>query len=148
MLNQNETVEFNFLFDSEWTSTPPVIEIRNNNQQVVAPMIVDGKQTVRCLIEMLPGQKNSVLKIVRSNHDEQTHQLCQLVELKADDINLDPILDHTEFYPQYPRIWHQEQVLLGKEWPLFHKGWLSWGWNGSWQMKYYTPFYDWLLRKI
>jgi hypothetical protein len=148
MLNQNEIVQFSFVFDSEWSSTAPVIEIRNNNQQVVAPMSVTGKQTVQCLIEMLPGQKNNVLEIVRSNHDEQTQQLCQLVELKADDNNLNLILNHAEFYPQYPKIWYQEQVLLRKEWPLFHKGWSSWGWNGSWQMKYDTPFYDWLLEKL
>jgi hypothetical protein len=70
------------------------------------------------------------------------------VTLTADGNNLAPILNHTEFYPTYPRIWHQEQISQGKDWPKFHKGWLNWGWNGCWKMHYDAPFYDWLLKNL
>lgn len=148
MSTEKEIIQFCFEFDSEWTNAPPIVEIRNNNQQIVEPTLIHGRQSVECLIEMLPGQKENVLEIVRSNHDEQTPQICKLLDVKVDNNSLKLILDHTKFYPQYPKIWYQEQISLGKECPLFHTGWLNWGWNGSWTMHYDTPFYDWLLNKL
>jgi hypothetical protein len=148
MLSQKEIIQFRFEFESEWTNAPPVIEIKNNGQRLIEPISINGKQSAECSIEMLPGLHNNVLEIVRSNHDEQTQQICKLVDIKVDDHSIKSILNHTEFYPQYPKIWYQEQVLLGKDWPSFHIGWLNWGWNGTWKMYYDTPFYSWLLKKL
>lgn len=143
-----EQISFTFNFDSAWSLTPPVIEIINNDIQICSPTEIKGPTQLILPIDLETTQSNGCLKIIRSNHDEVTDQTCQLVSLIADDIDLQKILNHTKFYPIYPRPWYDEQVSQGKNWPEFHCGWTTWGWNGTWMLEYSTPFYDWLLKKL
>jgi hypothetical protein len=148
MARQKEIIEFLFEVDSEWTNLPPTIEIYNNNQQIVAPCEILTAQTFECIIELDYDKKINLLEIKRNNHDGCTPQLLQLISLKADGNDLAPILNHTKFYPNYPQPWYHEQLSQGNTCPEFHLGWLSWGWNGTWQMSYSTPFYEWLLKEL
>ena len=143
-----EQISFTLEFDSTWSLTPPTIEIVNNNIQICPPTEISKLTRLTFPLELSSNISKGCLEIIRSNHDGVTDQTCRLVSLIADDINLQKILDHTKFYPIYPRPWYDEQVFQGKDWPKFHYGWIEWGWNGTWQMEYSTPFYDWLLKKI
>jgi hypothetical protein len=143
-----ETIHFTFEFDSDWKNSPPVIEIKNNDIQIVAPRAIEGPEKIDCILNLELNKIDNVLQIIRSNHDECNSQICQLVTIKADDNNLSRILNHTKYYPKYPAVWYQEQLDQGQILPQFHKGWLSWGWNGVWEMSYTVPFYDWLLNEL
>lgn len=143
-----EQIFFTFKFDSVWSLTPPVIEIINNDIQICPPTEIKCSTQLILPIDLTTTQTNGCLKIIRSNHDGVTNQTCQLVSVTADDIDLQKILNHTKFYPIYPRPWYDEQLSQGKDWPEFHYGWITWGWNGTWMLEYSTPFYDWLLKKL
>jgi hypothetical protein len=147
-MTDKEQIKFLFKFDSQYTTTPPIVEIVNNGIQVVSPQEIDKACDVEIIVDLDISVSNCLLEIKRSNHDGSTPQTLNLVGIFADDIDLNKVLNHSKFYPEYPELWYSEQLAQGTSWPEFHYGWLSWGWNGTWQMSYATPFYDWLLKEL
>ena len=86
--------------------------------------------------------------INRTNHDGKNKQILSIKSFHADSIDLNRLLDYMYFYPQYPVIWHKQQIESGNKWAEKQKGWRDWGFNGQWVMNFETPFYTWLLKTI
>lgn len=143
-----EQIKFLFKFEPDYTTTAPVVEIVNNGVQVFSPQEIPNACDIEIIVDLDSGVSNCVLEIRRSGHDGSTPQVLKLKEVSADGIDLNKILNHSRFYPQYPEPWYSEQIAQGIECPEFHYGWLEWGWNGTWQLSYATPFYDWLLKEV
>jgi len=144
-----ETVEFSFRFTSKYISTAPVIEIRHNDISVVSSTQIDQPITVNfCLDLPIDCVQQCKLEIVRSGFDNQTEQILTLEQFCIDNINVNELCHQARFYPIYPQPWFSQQVEAGVDWPKFHHGWTSWGWNGTWVLDYETPVYTWLLKNV
>jgi hypothetical protein len=147
-MNYDEQLSFSLCLQPTFTKTAPVVEIFNNDTQLLPKTEIHKTTTIELCFKTDPSTPNSVLRIVRTNHDEVNSQQLKLAELSVDGINLEKILYHSEYYPQYPATWLSEELSQGRSWPAYHKGWLEWGWNGTWCLPYTVPFYTWLLKSL
>ena len=147
-MTDKETIQFLFKFATEYTTTPPTVEIVNNGVTVLPVTEIFDNQEIELHIDLYSNIKDYVLEINRGNHDGAAPQMLSLVSVQTDGIDLKRVLNHTKFYPEYPLVWYNEQLAQGIQWPESHQGWLGWGWNGTWKMVYHTPFYDWLLKEV
>jgi len=145
----NETVIFTFDFSSTFTVTPPEFCIKHNSNVVYDVTPVNDFLHVELPIE-LPITRNDtcILEVERSGFDSINEQLLRIDKVAVDGINLKKICYSSKFYPIYPEPWISEQKAIGKIWPEFHYGWVEWGWNGKWVLKYQTPIYTWLLENV
>lgn len=141
-----EEIQLEFAFEAEWTNQPPVVQIYNNDLPLSEPIEIKKLTELTFNLALPTDVTDGYIRIIRSNHDEKTHQVCHLSGLKIDSIDLTRIMNHSRFLPKYPEIWHMEQTQQGIHWPDHHNGWTSWGWNGVWELVYQTPVYTWLLK--
>lgn len=149
MYATHENVKLSLMFSVEYTSTPPILEIKNNHRTVVPAVAVEtNRQFTFDLV--LPNNtcQSGTLEIIRTNFDGENHQMLTLDKIYLDDINLHKICYQAKYYPVYPEPWMSEQMAMGKQWPEYLSGALSWGWNGRWVLDYETPIYTWLLKNV
>jgi len=143
-----EKVFFNITYGTEIEhAQDPCAEILLNQKIVIPKQLIKNNQKVEFELEL---EKNTEyeLMINRTNHDGKNKQILSIKSFHADNIDLNKLLDDMYFYPQYPAIWHKQQIESGNKWAEKQKGWRDWGFNGQWVMNFETPFYNWLLKSI
>lgn len=144
-----ENITLTLDFSACYTLSPPMLEIKNNDQSVFPKTLITEPSKITINISLpndsvQPGK----LEIYRSNFDGVTEQYLTLNHLYLDDINLKKICYHSKYYPTYPEPWLSEQKLAGHHLPEYLTGTLNWGWNGCWILEYETPIYTWLLKNV
>ena len=76
-----EKLVFSFDFKSNWSLTPPTVEIVNNNIQLCPPTEIKEPTLFTFDIDIPTSPTDSCLKIIRGNHNGATSQTCHLVSL-------------------------------------------------------------------
>ena len=149
MYNAVERVKINLELSSQYKLTPPVIEIKNNNQTVYPCTEISGQRNIEFNL-FLPNDRVQVIQfeIHRSNFDGENEQILNLDRFYLDGINLNKICHHSKYYPVYPEPWITEQRDSGVNWSEYLTGVTSLGWNGTWVLEYETPIYTWLLKNV
>ncbi len=149
MYSSVENVTITLDFGVYYTSEPPMLKIKNNDQLIFPNTLITESGTVMVDIA-LPNDlvQSGKFEIYRSNFDGVTKQCLTLNNMYLDDINLKKICYHSKYYPIYPEPWLSEQNLAGQHWPEYLTGALNWGWNGRWVIEYETPIYTWLLKNV
>lgn len=144
-----ENISITLDFGVHYTTVPPMLEIKNNNQLIFPKTSITESRTVTINIA-LPNDSVQLGKfeIYRSNFDGINEQYLTLNHMYIDDINLKKICYHSKYYPVYPEPWKSEQESAGQHWPEYLTGALNWGWNGRWVIEYETPIYTWLLKNV
>ncbi len=144
-----ECIGFSITLSAQYTeqSGVPTVEIFLDNKCIVGLTAINKQKTLTFSLNLYEGSQH-ILCLKRSGHDEINEQSVTIEKITVDNIDLRKHLDHVCFYPEYPKDWYKDQVSAGITPPEMHKGWITFGFNGSWQMPFTTPFYTWLLGTV
>lgn len=144
-----ESVTFSLKFSSAHSAEPPVVVVRFGDITVIPQTPIDCSKTLTFSVNLPNDQADFCqLQIDRSGFDGATEQLLTLEQLWIDDIDATVLCHQSRYYPQYPEPWITQQRELGHDWPKFHHGWITWGWNGIWVLDCETPIYTWMLKNV
>jgi len=144
-----ESIEFSITLSAQYTeeSGVPTVEVFLDDDCIVGLTAIN-KQKIITFTLNLDEDTSHRLCLKRSGHDEVTDQSVTIEKITVDNIDLRKHLDHVCFYPVYPKDWYNDQVSADKTPPEMHKGWITFGFNGTWEMPFTTPFYTWLLGTV
>jgi hypothetical protein len=103
----------------------------------------------------IPEGNEVRLNIVLENKtDDQTviengkvmkDQLLHIKSIEIDDIDIESTIWEGEYTPIYGKTWYKEQLEAGITPPIMMKNITCLGANGTWTLKFKSPFYLWLL---
>jgi len=147
------------LYATMWDK-PPVAEILINDK-VYFTWIIEGTEDNPTLIEFMQEceeNKDYELIIKRSGKDlDQTvlengkivkDQLLHIKNIQIDEIDLGSLVYTGVYTPEYPEPWATQQAKSGNKLQESFKNVTSIGHNGTWQFKFTSPFYMWLLENL
>tara|TARA_R110000796_G_C14271331_1_gene401317 strand:+ start:55 stop:534 length:480 start_codon:yes stop_codon:yes gene_type:complete len=147
------------LYATMWDK-PPVAEILINDK-VYFTWIIEGTEDNPTLIEFMhecEENKDYELIIKRSGKDlDQTvlengkivkDQLLHIKNIQIDEIDLGSLVYTGVYTPEYPEPWATQQAKSGNKLQESFKNVTSIGHNGTWQFKFTSPFYMWLLENL
>jgi hypothetical protein len=147
------------LWATHWDKLP-VAEILINDTSHYRSEIAgtEDKPTVIEFEHTLEEGKDYTLKIVRSGKDvKQTvveagkivrDQLLHIKSMEIDEIDIGALVFEGLYTPSYPEPWATQQRSAGQDLPLSFKNVTAMGHNGSWELKFSSPFYMWLLENL
>jgi hypothetical protein len=125
---------------SVWLDDHVVIqsEINNSAEQIVtfSRSIDDGEHTLKIRLENKTDQDTVI-----ENGEVVKDMLLNIDDITIDDISLGNLLWSAEY------ILDEKQMYQGEE--IDHlDGCVNLGWNGTYVLKFTSPFYIWLLEKL
>jgi hypothetical protein len=158
--SKTEKLKFRLdLWSTHWDKLP-VAEIFINDQSQYRSEITgtEDKPTIIEFEHTLEEGKDYTLKILRSNKDvKQTvleagkisqDQLLHIKNIEIDEIDIGALVYEGVYTPLYPEPWATQQRSAGVDLPVSFKNVTSMGHNGSWELKFTSPFYMWLLENL
>ena len=148
------------LYATMWDQ-PPVAEILINEKSFVKKEIT-GTDQKPDLIEFeheLEGNKDYTLIIKRSGKgknqtvinekgDILKDQLLHIKTIEVDEIDIGALVYEGEYTPEYPEPWATQQRESGNDLKDSFKNVTKMGFNGTWNFKFESPFYMWLLENL
>lgn len=151
-----ETIKFEIVLEPIYWDKPPHAKIKLNGKEYYSNTVTE-KTRVVFTENIVFG--THLLEIVRTNKtddqciNEEKDQKLLLNQIKIDGINIRNIIWHYGYYvPNYPKLWSLYQKKQGIELEEKVKGETIFAHNGTWQLKFTSPFYrfifDWMEDKI
>ncbi len=148
------------LYATMWDK-PPVAEILINDQSYFMDEIKSTEDKPH-LIEFtheLEEEKEHSLIINRTNKGRNqtvinekgdiTHdQLLHIKRIEIDEIDIGALMFEGEYTPKYPEPWATQQRESGQDLKDSFKNVSQMGFNGTWEFKFSSPFYMWLLENL
>jgi len=156
-----ENIKFKIeLYATMWDK-PPVAEV-SINDKVYFTWFIKGTEDKPTLIEFVhecEEGKDYELIIKRSGKDKnQTvvdkkgnvlqDQLLEIKSIEIDEIDIGALVYNGVYKPEYPEPWATQQRAAGTELLESFKNVTSMGHNGTWRLKFESPFYMWLLENL
>ena len=86
--------------------------------------------------------------VVNENGDRLKDQLLHIKSIEIDEIDLGALVYEGVYTPRYPEPWATQQRAAGVELQESFKYVTCIGHNGTWQFKFESPFYMWLLENL
>jgi hypothetical protein len=86
--------------------------------------------------------------VVNDNGDILKDQLLHIKSIEIDEIDIGALVYEGVYKPEYPEPWASQQREAGTELPESFKNVTSIGHNGTWKVKFKSPFYMWLLENL
>lgn len=71
-----------------------------------------------------------------------------IVDIIIDDISINALLDHANFFPKYPEPWFGQQKQIGEEPPRSYNYCRTLHHNGEWKLNFSTPVHIWFFQNI
>lgn len=143
-----ETLDFKLVFNTEFETTKPKVNISINDEELYSGELEHGTQEIEFTKKLKVNQTHCI-KIVRSGKQIGENQITRIVDLIIDKISIRDIMwDDCKYYPIYPEPWATEQKIAGNqlEYPVIGETWF--GHNGEWQFQFDSLFYIWLINKV
>jgi|TARA_B110000444_G_scaffold238702_1_gene252507 hypothetical protein len=148
------------LFATMW-DRPPVAEILVNDKSYFTGNITstEDKPTLiefvhECeegkdyeLIIKRSGKSNNQT-VVNEKGDILQDQLLELKSIEIDEIEIGSLIFEGVYVPEYPEPWASQQREAGIKLQESFKNVKRMGHNGTWQFKFASPFYMWLLENL
>ena len=148
------------LYATMWDK-PPVAEILINDNSYFKGDIAgteDKPTLVEFEHECTEGEKSELI-IIRSGKDyNQTvvnekgdllkDQLLHIKSIEIDEIDIGALVYEGVYTPEYPEPWASQQREAGIELQESFNNVTKMGHNGTWQLKFESPFYMWLLENL
>ena len=148
------------LYATMWDK-PPVAEILVNDKSFYNGTIIateDEPQLIEFEHECEEG-KDHELTIKRSGKDKGQSvvndkgdilkdQLLHIKNIEIDEIDLGALVYEGVYTPEYPEPWATQQRESGAKLQESFKNVTAMGHNGTWQFKFTSPFYMWLLENL
>ena len=127
-------------FDGDITGTedkPSVVEFEHE--------FTEGEKSV-LIIERSGKGKNQT--VVNENGDLLKDQLLHIKAMEIDEIDIGALVYEGVYTPKYPEPWASQQREAGTKLQESFKNVTCIGHNGTWQFKFNSPFYMWLLENL
>jgi hypothetical protein len=86
--------------------------------------------------------------VVNENGDLLKDQLLHIKSIEIDEIVIGALVYEGVYTPEYPEPWATQQKEAGVELEKSFKNVTQIGHNGTWEFKFATPFYMWLLENL
>ena len=148
------------LYATMWDQ-PPVAEIKLNSQSYFKSEITSTEQNPT-IIEFeaeLTEESEYNLIIERSGKGKnQTvlddkgkiskDQLLHIKRIEIDEIDIGALVYEGVYTPDYPEPWATQQRESGNDLKDSFKNVTEMGFNGTWNFKFKSPFYMWLLENL
>ena len=154
-----ENIKFKLQLYSEYWSRPPIVEIFVNDQPKYMKEITETKDKPAVIEFTTPLEEApAILKIKRTGKDiRQTvvengevvkDQLVCIKGIEIDEIDIASLVFEGTYTPDYPEPWATQQRAKGITLPVSFKEATRLGHNGTWEFKFSSPFYLWLLENL
>ena len=86
--------------------------------------------------------------VVNENGDLLKDQLLHIKSIEIDEVDIGGLVYEGVYTPAYPEPWATQQKEAGVELEKSFKNVTQIGHNGTWEFKFVTPFYMWLLENL
>jgi|TARA_R110000796_G_scaffold42596_1_gene105203 hypothetical protein len=71
-----------------------------------------------------------------------------ILDIVIDEISIEPLLDHANFFPKYAEPWLSQQKQIGKEPPASYNYCRTLHHNGEWKLDFANPVHIWFFQNI
>ena len=125
------------VFQKDITGTeqkPDVIEFEHE---------LEEEKTHNLVIKRTGKTKNQT--IINDKGDILKDQLLVIKRIEIDEIDIGALVYEGEYTPEYPEPWATQQRESGNDLKNSYKNVTRMGFNGSWNFRFSSPFYMWLL---
>jgi len=147
------------LYATMWDK-PPHVEVVINDKSFFKDDIrgtEDNPDPIEFEHKLQENEKYE-LKIIRSGKtNSQTvvengkmikDQLLHIKYIEIDEIDIGPLVYEGIYTPEYPEPWATQQRESGQDLKDSFKNVTQMGFNGTWGLKFDSPFYMWLLENL
>ena len=117
--------------DKQRTTVPFDAELDDGEHQLIIER--QNKTTKDTLL------KNS--KIIKDS-------TINILDIVIDEISIEPLLDHANFFPKYAEPWLSQQKQIGKEPPVSYNYCRTLHHNGEWKLDFANPVHIWFFQNI
>jgi len=156
-----EKIKFKLeLYATMWDQ-PPVAEIKLNSKSYFKSEII-GKEENPTVIEfeaeLTEGSEYNLIiersgkgknqTVINEKGDILKDQLLHIKTIEVDEIDIGALVYEGEYTPKYPEPWATQQRESGNDLKDSFKNVTKMGFNGTWNFKFESPFYMWLLENL
>ena len=92
--------------------------------------------------------KTSKQTLVNEKGDILNDQLLEIKSIEIDEIDIGALVFEGLYTPEYPEPWATQQRASGHDLKEAFKNVTKMGHNGTWTIKFTSPFYMWLLDNL
>ena len=146
----NENLKFEISLSGTYWGKKPQFSVWLDDHPVVQTELANPTQTVTFKRELSEG--NHELKIRLENKDQSTDtviengaivkdMLLNIDDITIDDISLGNLLWSAEYHLDVPQVYQGKTITQ-------LDSCVNLGWNGTYVLKFSSPFYIWLLEKL
>jgi hypothetical protein len=86
--------------------------------------------------------------VINDKGDRLKDQLLHIKSIEIDEIDISGLVYEGVYTPKYPEPWATQQRAAGVELQESFKNVTCIGHNGTWEFKFTSPFYMWLLENL
>jgi hypothetical protein len=156
-----EKLKFSISLFGEYWDKPPVATIKINDKIFISKEIIGKRDTPEELTftaELEEGKEYSLI-IERSGKDDSQckvdennkiikDQLLHIKDIIIDEIDVGGLIYTGDYEPLYPEPWYSQQKKAGINLAPKFKNVTIMGHNGTWTLKFTSPYYMWLLENL
>lgn len=152
MVKSQENIKFSFVLEPRFWDMPPTIKILVDQDVMFNGVVDQPCQLIEFDATMLAGKHKLTIQRYGKTIDQTVNEKDQLLlikQIEIDGINIQNIVwSSSLFYPEYPEPWASQQRAAGinLEYPVLGETFL--GHNGSWEIEFTSPFYQFLINQI
>jgi|TARA_R110000823_G_C15751343_1_gene481933 hypothetical protein len=123
--------EFNNFVNNQRTNISFDVELADGGHQLIIERV--NKSTRDTVVEDSKIVKDSTVDIIN---------------VVIDNISIDSLLDHANFFPKYSEPWLTQQKQIGKEPPASYNYCRTLHHNGEWKLDFANPVHIWFFQNI
>ena len=147
---EQESLEFAVTVSGTYWSKKPQFSIWLNNKVIIQTEISsDVPQTHKFTHEIDEGEHTLRIKLENKTDTDTLivngavtkDMLLNIIDVTIDDISLGQLLWNAEYILDKPQQYHGKEITQ-------LDSCVNLGWNGSYILKFSSPFYVWLLEKL
>ena len=140
-----------------WNNNPSVvIKLNNKTVETLNNFVNKQKTNISFDVELEHGEHQLVIERMNKSTKDTVIEdskivkdsTVDIIDVIIDNISIDPLLDHANFFPKYPEPWLSQQKQIGKEPPVSYNYCRTLHHNGEWKLDFANPVHIWFLQNI
>ena len=148
------------LYATMWDQ-PPVAEIKLNSKSYFKSEITSTEQDPTVLefeAELTEDSEYNLIiersgkginqTVINKEGEILKDQLLHIKSIEIDEIDIGALVYEGMYTPEYPEPWATQQRESGNDLKDAFKNVTKMGFNGTWNFKFKSPFYMWLLENL
>ena len=140
-----------------WRNSPSIlIKLDNKIIENITNFVDNQRTTITFDAELDDGEHQLIIE--RQNKTTKDTLLknskiikdstINILDIVIDEISIEPLLDHANFFPKYAEPWLSQQKQIGKEPPASYNYCRTLHHNGEWKLDFANPVHIWFFQNI